>query len=113
MGWGWNPFKWVKDAVDTIVDFVTDTVMAIVDIVMSPFGMGMPDTGGQDIQNDILGPLLNKDSGVGDIPIIYGKRRVGGYRVFVSTNGTNNEYLYVAIVLSEGQIQGIEKFYIR
>jgi hypothetical protein len=112
MSWGWNPFKWVKDAVDTIVDFVTDTVMAIVDIVMSPFGMGMPDTGGQDIQNDILGPLLNKDSGVGNIPIIYGKRRVGGHRVFVSTNGTNNEYLYVAIVLSEGQIQGIEKFYI-
>ena len=112
---GWNPFKAVKKFFDKAVDFVVDAFNAVVDIVLSPFGLadfGSPDLGGQQTQQEILGPLLNKDSGVGNIPIIYGKRRVGGFRVFVSTNGTNNEYLYIALVLSEGQIDGLEKVYI-
>ena len=112
---GWNPFKAIKKAVKKAIDVVVDVFEAVVDIVASPFGMagfGSADLSGQQAQQEILGPLLNKDSGVGDIPIIYGKRRVGGNRVFVSTNGTNNEYLYVAIVLSEGQIDGFETLYV-
>ena len=107
--------RWVKRKVDKLVDAVTDTFKAIVDIVMSPFGIpdyGSGDMSAQQAQQDIVGPLLNKDSGVGDIPVIYGKRRVGGHRVFVSTNGTNNEYLYVALVLGEGPIDAFETLYI-
>lgn len=77
--------------------------------------------------------LLNKESNVEPIPVIYGTRRVGGTRVFIHTgrdfvegsdewiiwNQNNsqfetyqsdsgpNEYLYVAIVLCEGEVQSI------
>ena len=81
------------------------------------------------------GVLVNKESNIEQIPVIYGTRRVGGVRVFVSTDGkyktvggqedwhtgyhpdTNtydtttatptNEYLYVALVLCEGEVQDI------
>jgi len=106
----------IKNFVDSVIDVVTDTVKAAVDIVASPFKMpGMGDfgdgTAGQ-IDSEILGPLLNKDSGVGNIPVIYGERRAGGYRVFISTNGTDNKYLYVALAICEGQVNSIDKIYI-
>ena len=78
--------------------------------------------------------LINKQSNVEPIPVIYGERRVGGTRVFVHTGakyiaassgwekwdyGTSswitdtsstsapNEYLYVALVLCEGEVESI------
>ena len=77
--------------------------------------------------------LLNKESNVEPIPVVYGTRRVGGTRVFIHTGrdfieGSNewttwnqnneefetsagdsapNEYLYVAIVLCEGEVNSI------
>lgn len=78
------------------------------------------------------GVLVNKESNVEQIPVIYGVRRVGGVRVFVATEGKiaddgtfqgewneatgeydeslptpTNEYLYVALVLCEGEVQDI------
>ena len=108
----WDSAKdFVKDAIDSAIDAVVDIGRSIVDIVMSPFGANFdtPDVNASVAQNNIVGPLVNKDSGVGPIPIVYGTRRVGGYRVFVSTNGTDNQYLYVAIVMSEGQINGFSQ----
>ncbi len=108
----------VKKLVDKVVDAVTDIAKAAVDIVASPFKMpGMGDMGGFDgtagqVDNDILGPLLNKDSGVGNLPVVYGERRVGGHRVFISTNGTDNTYLYVALAICEGQVNSIDKIFI-
>ena len=32
---------------------------------------------------------------------------IGGTRVFVETSGTDNTYLYMALVLSEGEINDI------
>lgn len=86
------------------------------------------------------GVLLNKESNVEQIPVIYGERRVGGVRVFVSTDGTyktvggttnwysgyhpdtevyddvtgtpTNEYLYVALVLAEGEVESITDIYV-
>ena len=59
----------------------------------------------------MAGVLLNKESNIEPIPVIYGTRRVGGVRVFVSTKdvpgGDKNEYLYIAHVLCEGKITGI------
>jgi hypothetical protein len=85
------------------VDFVT----GIVSVFKSPFGANFssPDfnsTSGDNIQ----GILINKDSAISNIPVVYGTRMVGGTRVYVSTQSGNNEYLYVAFVLSEGQCQG-------
>ena len=57
------------------------------------------------------GVLLNKESNVEPIPVIYGTRRVGGTRVFISTRdeigGDPNEYLYIAHVLCEGEINAV------
>jgi hypothetical protein len=58
------------------------------------------------------GILLNKQSNDANIPVIYGERLVGGTRVFVESSGTDNEYLYIALVLSEGEINSIEEILI-
>jgi len=58
------------------------------------------------------GLLLNKQSNDSNIPVIYGERLVGGTRVFVESSGTDNQYLYIALVLSEGEINSIEEILI-
>ena len=55
------------------------------------------------------GILLNKQSNDANIPVIYGERLVGGTRVFMESSGTDNTYLYMAIVMSEGEINSIEE----
>ena len=55
------------------------------------------------------GVLVNKESNVEQIPVIYGTRRVGGTRVFVSAEGGDkNKYLYIALVLAEGEVEDID-----
>jgi hypothetical protein len=58
------------------------------------------------------GTLLNKESNLAQIPVVYGVRKVGGTRVFVETSGSDNEYLYICLVLCEGEIQAIGDVYI-
>jgi len=53
------------------------------------------------------GVLVNKQSNNANIPVIYGTRKVGGTRVFLETSGSDNQYLYGAIVLAEGEINNI------
>ena len=55
------------------------------------------------------GILLNKQSNDANIPVVYGERLIGGTRVFMETSGTDNTYLYMAIVMSEGEINSIEE----
>lgn len=60
---------------------------------------------------DMAGVLINKESNIEPIPVIYGERRVGGVRVFVSTRdvifGDPNEYLYIALAMAEGEVESI------
>jgi hypothetical protein len=87
--------------------FLGDLVESVVKIFTSPFGLDITVPEVQVSQDEgIQGVLINKDSGITNVPIVYGTRMVGGARVFVSTNGSDNEYLYVAYVLSEGQCNG-------
>ena len=86
------------------------------------------------------GVLVNKESNIEQIPVIYGERRVGGVRVFVSTDGVyktvagntkwysgyhpdtevydevtgtpTNDYLYIALVLAEGEVESVTDLYI-
>lgn len=58
------------------------------------------------------GTLVNKASSLAQIPVIYGKRKVGGTRVFVETSGTDNQYLYIALVLCEGEVNSIGNVWI-
>ena len=69
----------------------------------------IPDFGVNEADDFETGVLLNKQSNDANIPVIYGERLVGGVRVFVETSGTDNTYLYVALVLSEGEINSIEE----
>jgi len=55
------------------------------------------------------GILLNKQSNDANIPVIYGERLTGGTRVFMETSGTDNTYLYMSIVMAEGEINDIEE----
>jgi len=60
---------------------------------------------------DAAGVLVNKESNDANIPVIYGRRRVGGTRVYVSSKdvagGDKNEYLYIALAMCEGEINSI------
>lgn len=58
------------------------------------------------------GFTVNKQSNIANIPVIYGERLVGGTRVFVATSGSDNEYLYIALVLCEGEVDSIGDVYI-
>ena len=101
------------DIVETVVDATLDIFNMALSIVGMPFGldMGAPGQAQMDAQQ-IQGVLVNKESAVNPIPIVYGTRRVGGSRVFLSTDGDSNKYLYIALVLSEGQVNGYTKLYL-
>ena len=55
------------------------------------------------------GILINKSGTNNPIPVVYGRRKVGGSRVYVSTDGTSNEYLYIAMVFAEGEINAFKE----
>ena len=61
---------------------------------------------------EATGVLLNKQSNNANIPVVYGTRLIGGVRVFLETSGSDNQYLYGALVLSEGEVNGITKIYV-
>jgi len=110
-----NPFKAAAKLVKKAIDLVGKVVGGLVSAITSPFGMNIdvPDYDiGEDQSQAIQGVLLNKDSAIANIPVVYGERQVGGIRVFVSTNGTDNKYLYVAFVMAEGQINAFNKLVI-
>jgi hypothetical protein len=69
----------------------------------------IPDFGLGEFDDFERGILLNKQSNDASIPIVYGERLLGGVRVFLETSGSDNEFLYMALVLCEGEINSIEE----
>jgi hypothetical protein len=59
--------------------------------------------------------MVNKNSSNDPIPVVYGRRRVGGTRVFVGTSngsgGSGNNTLNMALVMAEGQMGDLKKLY--
>ena len=105
-------FKKIFRAVKSVVKSVVKAVTKVIGAIAQPFGFSpdIPDFGfedGGDQSAGIQGVLINKDSAIANIPVVYGTRMVGGVRVFVSTNGTDNKYLYLALVLSEGTVDSV------
>jgi len=72
----------------------------------------IPDFGINEADDFEKGVLLNKQSNDASIPVIYGERLVGGTRIFVETSGTDNQYLYIAIILAEGEINDVKQIII-
>ena len=75
--------------------------------VLRPKTPEIPDFGTNEFDDFEKGLLVNKQSNDINIPVIYGERLVGGSRIFVESSGTDNEFLYIALVLSEGEINDI------
>ncbi len=51
--------------------------------------------------DSMKGVLVNKESNIDPIPVIYGTRRVGGTRVFVHTQG-GDKNIYLCIIIKNG-----------
>ena len=54
------------------------------------------------------GTTVNKSSASASIPIVYGRMRVGGTRVYLSSRGDKNKYLYSVLVQCEGEVQSVQ-----
>ena len=94
-------------AVKKIVEFPIKVVSkALSWIIPQP---EIPEFGETDFDSFEKGILLNKQSNDANIPVVYGERLLGGTRVFLETSGTDNEFLYMALVLCEGEINSIEQ----
>ena len=107
---GWNPIDDIIDIIDDIVDGITDIIEDVIGwLVPMP---DIPDFGTLRPDQNAKGILLNKVSSNAHIPIVYGTRKVGGNIVYMQTSGTDNEYLYMALILSEGQISGVDAIYV-
>ena len=107
----------IGDIVDSVVDIVSDVVDIVVDVVEDVIGWlipmpEIPDFGELHSEQQAKGVLVNKFTANAHIPIIYGTRKVGGNVVFLETSGTDNEFLYMAIVLSEGEIDDIPTIHV-
>ena len=87
-----------NDIFDAIGDFFVDIISWIIPIPEIPEPPEQQD-----------GTLVNKQSNNASIPVIYGERLVGGTRVFVEVEGDTNQYLYICLVLCEGEISDIKE----
>jgi len=97
-----KPFEKVVGGIVNIVTGVVGEVISwVIDIPEAP-----------DFTAQQNGFLINKQSNNASIPIVYGERKVGGTRVFVSTSGSDNEFLYLVIVLCEGEVNSIGDVFI-
>ena len=100
--------------VKAVVGVVKSGVKAVTNVVtgfLGMFGMSFdtPDfAGGESYEASQQGITVNKQSNVAGIPVVYGRRKVGGVRVFAGTSGSDNKYLYVALAVAEGQINAFK-----
>ncbi len=107
--------KFVKKYIQPVVSFFTGNPLVSLGVTLflawalRPKVPEIEDFGTNEFDDFERGILLNKQSNDANIPVIYGERLVGGTRVFMETSGTDNTYLYMAIVMSEGEINSIEE----
>ena len=108
--------KGVVKAVTSVVKAVVNVVSSVVNFVTQPFmGLlgGVPDvpSAAQEAERQ-QGVLVQTQGSNVAIPVVYGYRKVGGTVVFAETGSTNNRYLYVAYVFSEGLVEGLREVFI-
>ena len=109
-------FKAIKRVASPVISFFTGGnplvnlgITLFLAWILRPKVPEIEDFGTNEFDDFERGILLNKQSNDANIPVIYGERLVGGTRVFMETSGTDNTYLYMAIVMSEGEINSIEE----
>jgi len=110
---GWK--KFVSKVVSPVLKvfgvnpFVALGISLFLSWILRPKVPEMEDFGTNSFDDFERGLLVNKQSNDANIPVIYGERLTGGTRVFMETSGTDNTYLYMAIVMAEGEINDIEE----
>lgn len=82
----------------------------LVNAIINP-GFAVPNASFGQAEQQNAGVTINKQGTNLNLPVIYGRRRVGGYRVFVSTEGATNEYLHIVLALAEGEINKVTEIY--
>jgi len=114
-------FEGVVDVVEEVVGVVEDVVVGVVDVVVDVVDEviswvvpqpEVPEFTEEFEEQQARGILVNKFTANSSIPVVYGTRKVGGNVVFVETSGTDNQYLYMAVVLSEGEINSVETLFV-
>ena len=91
----------VKKAINIVSNVIGDVISWLIPQLEQP-----------NLEQEARGALVNKQSNIEQIPVIYGERRVGGTIVFVETSGSSNNYLYICLVLAEGEVQAVGDVYI-
>jgi len=87
-------------------------VDSVLNFVLQPFMGPTPNIGsGQEAQRQ-QGVLIQRTGSIEQVPVIYGYRKTAGIITFAETGSTNNRYLYVAYVFSEGLVEGLREVYI-
>jgi hypothetical protein len=100
-------FKKAKKIISAPFKIITKIISkAISWLIPTP---DIPDFGVGEFDDFEKGILVNKQSNDASIPVVYGERLIGGVRVFIQTSGTDNEFLYMALVMCEGEINSIEE----
>ena len=103
-----DPIGTIGKVGQSIIDVTVDTIGEVVS-----WFVDIPDFDDQaNAAAQYEGVLVNKQSSVATIPVIYGQRKVGGTRVFIGSSGADNIYLYMVLALSEGEIHSIGDVYI-
>ena len=105
-----NPFQEIADFIDDAVDFTVDLVGDVISwLIPQP---DIPDFSEQFAEQQSKGILVNKFQANGHIPIVYGTRKVGGNIIFLETSGADNQYLYMCLLLSEGEIDSVTTLFV-
>jgi hypothetical protein len=105
--------KWVGNIISPVAKvfginpFVALGISLFLSWILRPKVPEIEDFGTNSFDDFERGLLINKQSNDSNIPVIYGERLTGGTRVFMETSGTDNTYLYMAIVMAEGEINDI------
>ncbi len=112
---GGNPIAKIFKPVVNIFKKIVKAVTNIFSGFMGAFGMSFdaPDMGaGADYEDRASGIKVNKQSNVEGIPVVYGRRLIGGVRVWAGTTGDDHKHLYVCLAVCEGEINGFRSIYI-
>lgn len=106
-------FSKIKRAITGAIKSIVNIVMKVVSLVSMPFGKPFGGLDGQSQSESFINEVkINKESGVSNVPIVYGRRRIGGTRIYVGVQSGNSNFLTTITTLMYGQVNGFYKIYI-
>src|SRR5210317_1951388 len=104
---------WISDAVDTVsdaikegFDAVTDVAGGVLDLVNDALdevlGVLDLDIADVDVASQAAGTLVAKTGAVVPLPVVYGRRGLGGTLIYMTTTGNKNKFLWLVYAIADG-----------